>query len=189
MKKTLGKIILDLIPVAIGVYVGLLVSNWNEDKKTQELTIQTIERIEKEVLANQKRIQDVKAYHLMVRDTIQKIELPELPSDQDIFKFWKGINMPRLQKSTFETAFQTGISSNINITLLEQLNALYASQDAYNEFSNTASQSLYNIDFSKKESTQRMLIFISMIMSDIYYFENSLAKQFDASLKAIDNLQ
>ena len=38
MKKNLGKILLDLIPVAIGVYIGIFVSNWNEEKQKKALT-------------------------------------------------------------------------------------------------------------------------------------------------------
>ena len=55
-KKTIAKIFLDLIPVAIGVYVGILGSNWNESQKTIESKDRTIERIKKEIEKNKSLI-------------------------------------------------------------------------------------------------------------------------------------
>ena len=188
MKKTLGKIILDLIPVAIGVYVGLLVSNWNENKKANQITQNTIERIKREIKLNQKSILKAEKYHTMVRDTIMKIDLDQVPNT-GTFSFWRGFNMPRLYKSAFETVLQTGITNNINPDILEQLNKLYTYQDSYNDFSKTASQSIYNIDFSKEDASKRMLVFMNMSMSDIYYFEEGLKVQFEKSLKIIDSLK
>ena len=189
MKKTLGKILLDLIPVAIGVYVGLLVSNWNDNKKTDQITQNTIERVKREIRLNQENILDAVKYHDMVRDTIKTINQNNLPNDTRIFKFWRGINMPRLYKSAFETVKQTGIANNVNPSILEQLNKLYTFQDSYNDFSKTASQSIYNIDFTKEDATKRMLVFISMSMNDIYYFEEGLKAQFETTLKTIDSLK
>lgn len=188
MKKTFGKILLDLIPVAIGVYVGLLVSNWNDNKKTDEITQNTIKRVQREINLNQQSILDAVRYHNMIRDTIKTIDQNNLPADARVFKFWRGINMPRLHKSAFETVKQTGIANTINPDILEQLNKLYTLQDSYNDFSKTASQSLYNIDFTKEDASRRMLTFISMSMSDIYYFEQGLNLQFERTLKTIDSL-
>ena len=189
MKDTLGKIILDLIPVAIGVYVGLLVSNWNENKKTDQITQNTIERVKREIGLNQNNITDAVTYHSMIRDCIKKLDYVNLPNDPRAFSFWRGINMPRLYNSAFETIKQTGVANNINPNILEQLNKLYTYQDSYNDFSKTASQSLYNIDFTKEDASRRMLTFISMSMSDIYYFEESLQTQFKHTLKIIDSLK
>ena len=187
MKKNLGKILLDLIPVAIGVYIGIFVSNWNEEKQKKALTADMLDRIEREINLNQKRISDVQNYHIMVRDTVQKINIDAYESHAAVFRFWRGFQMPRLHSSAFETAYQSGVTPYIDADLLERLNTLYTQQESYNDFSRTAGQGLYNIDFSSDDVTRRMLVFVSMIMSDIFFFEQGLEAQFKSTLEAINN--
>lgn len=174
--------------MAAGVYIGLLASNWNDTKKMEKLTYNTIERIEREIKLNQANITDAQTYHTMVRDTIKKLDYSKSSNNARSMSFWRGINMPRLYKSAFETAKQTGTANNLSPGILEQLNKLYTYQESYNDFSKTASQSLYNIDFTKDDASKRMFTFISMSMSDIYYFEESLVTQFERTLKTIDSL-
>ena len=95
--------------------------------------------------------------------------------------------MPRLHSSAFETAYQSGVTPYIDADLLERLNTLYTQQESYNDFSRTAGQGLYNIDFSSDDVTRRMLVFVSMIMSDIFFFEQGLEAQFKSTLEAINN--
>ena len=38
MKKKIGEILLQIIPVMIGVYLGFVLSNWSETNKTKSQT-------------------------------------------------------------------------------------------------------------------------------------------------------
>ncbi|WP_347924540.1 hypothetical protein [Pontimicrobium sp. SW4] len=181
-KYAIGEIAL----VMIGILLALQINNWNEDKKTAKIIEKTLERIEIEIKTNQKQINDVYQYHIMVSDTLNKISMPTTEEEAgETLKFWKGLQIPRLQEAAFQTAIQNGIGKDINIELLESLNALYTSQTTYNEFSKTASLGLYNMDFSNLKNFKQIVTFLNMIMVDLYYFETDLKQRFNDCLKEI----
>jgi hypothetical protein len=179
----------EVLLIVVGIVIALQLQNWNEANKTKEATQLTIDRIKKEILSNQKKIEQVYNYHKMVSDTLQKIKTPKTEEEVDsALSFWRGLRIPRLQESSFQTAIQTGVSKDIDIDLLESLNTLYTFQSSYNDFSKTASQGLYNKDFSDVKNFKRIAIFINMTMVDLYYFESDLNRLFQKCLQKIDSL-
>lgn len=179
----------EVLLIVVGIVIALQLQNWNETNKTTEATQLTIDRIKKEILSNQKKIEQVYDYHKMVSDTLQKIKTPKTEEEvESALSFWRGLRIPRMQESSFQTAIQTGVSKNIDIDLLESLNTLYTFQSSYNDFSKTASQGLYNKDFSEVENFKKIAIFINMTMVDLYYFESDLNRLFQKCLRKIDSL-
>ncbi|WP_108807833.1 hypothetical protein [Aquimarina spinulae] len=185
-KKTIAKIFLDLIPVAIGVYVGILGSNWNENLKTIESKDRTIESIKKEIEKNKSLILEVKDYHVWVNEKIKKMPRIESPKDTISLDFWRGLRIPRLQKSAYQTAIQTGIIGEIKIDLLEKMNEVYLQIDLYNQFRNTAMQGLYANDFSDIKNFNKIASFLGVTMVDLYYLENEIIEKFKTCLSEID---
>ena len=185
LKYAFGEILL----VVIGILVALWINNWNENRKIESNTKQSLERIKSEILSNKGKIDWVKKYHLMVKDNLEEITLPKTEEEvKSTLSFWKGLNIPRLQESSFQTAIQTGISKDMNIELLESLNELYTFQETYNEFGKTASSALHDKDFSDVKNFKRISVFLHMVMTDLYYFEIGLDSLFKSSLTKIDSL-
>lgn len=78
-------------------------------------------------------------YPLMLRDTLTKLDIPDTALEaKKSLGFWRGLRIFRLQSAAFQTAIQIGMTSEIDMDLLEILNALYTAQEGYNEFSKTA---------------------------------------------------
>lgn len=69
MKKKIGEIILQIIPVMIGVYLGFIVSNWSETNKTNSQTELIRKNIVAEIKSNKSKIKQVLEYHVMIRDS------------------------------------------------------------------------------------------------------------------------
>lgn len=179
----------EILLIVLGIVIALQLQNWNEANKTAEATQLTLDRIKKEIVTNQQKIKRVHEYHKMVKDTLQKIKTPKTEDEvKKALSFWRGLQIPRMQESAFQTAIQTGVSKDVNVNLLESLNALYTSQSSYNEFSKTASQGLYNKDFSDVQNFKKIAIFLNMTMVDLYYFETELNYQFQKCLQEIDSL-
>ena len=131
-----GKYILyaigEIILVFIGIFMALQLNNWNEDKKIQESLDISLTMLKNEIKTNAKKIDDVKDYHIMVRDTLKTLEMPkEAKGIQGALSFWRGMRTPRLQNAAFQTSIQSGISKEMNPKVLEVLNGLYNYQDSY----------------------------------------------------------
>ena len=54
MKKKIGELIFQIIPVMIGVFLGLSVANWSEDRKKETRSDALVETIKNEIQSNKK---------------------------------------------------------------------------------------------------------------------------------------
>ena len=83
MKKHIKDIILQIIPIAIGVYLGFFVSNWGEANKRQNQAEKLLESIRSEIKNNKNVLKNIVDYHIMLRDSswyyIQKPNIDSRP--------------------------------------------------------------------------------------------------------------
>ncbi len=184
-KYAIGEIVL----VVIGILIALQINNWNENKKINRSINTTLTLLKDEIMTNRNKINQVKDYHVMVRDTLQKIDMPK--TKEGIGKaltFWKGMRTPRLQDAAFQTSIQSGIGKEFDPELLKNLNNLYTYQDSYNNFTNQSAQIFFNADFTDVTSFGKMMASVQMTMNDLYFFEREFDNLFENTLTKIDSI-
>ncbi|MEO1032008.1 MAG: DUF6090 family protein [Bacteroidota bacterium] len=182
-KYAIGEILL----VVIGILIALQINNWNDNIKAQEAKFQILTSIKKEIQANKKHIETVFPYHNMIRDTMNTLNPETLKSTKtNALSFWKGHRIFRLRTASFQTAVQSGIMKDFSLELSESLNSLYTSVQFYNDFGQTVSNGIFEINQTTEEGTLQMLSFVGMIMEDAHYAESELLKGFDANLEEIE---
>lgn len=192
-KNKFGKYLLyavgEIILVFIGIFMALQFNNWNEEKKIQKNIQTTLNLLKDEINTNKMSISNVKDYHIMIRDTLRKIDMPK--TEENINKalgFWRGMRTPRLRDAAFQTSIQAGVSKEFNPTLLNTLNNLYTYQESYNAFNTQSIQIFFNADFTDAKSFGKTMAKVQMTMNDLYYYEKELTELFDYNLKQIDSL-
>ena len=131
LKKILYEILILIVPVMLGVYLGLLANNWNKEKEDRKQTDKVLENILQEIDYNQMAIRESLTYFRQLRDSIHGLnDHNSLPSN---FSFWKGLNPPLLKDASFQSASLSGVLGRLNIDLLEQLTIVYALHDELKE--------------------------------------------------------
>ena len=126
----------------LGVYLGLLANNWNNERVNKQQTEEVLQHILREVNNNEVSILESLDYFKQLRDSIHQLDNRNaLPSN---FSFWKGLNPPLLKDASFQSASLSGVLSRLNIDLLEQLTYVYKLQDDLELQSNTYIQSVTN---------------------------------------------
>lgn len=178
----------EILLIVIGILLALYLQNKNEQQKVNKTVQVTIKMIKDEIKTNQESIKLVKDYHIMVRDTIKKIDAPKTEKDvEKALGFWRGMNTPRLQNSAFQTSIQSGIGKEVNPKVLKLLNNLYTQQDGYNEFNSQSSQIFFNADFSNIKSFSKIMASVQVAMNDLYYLERGLIQDYNKTLQVIDS--
>ena len=180
-KKKIIELLFQIIPVMIGVYLGLVVSNWSQNKQQKEKTASLTENIMIEVKTNRDKIANLITYHKKLRDSARHnlgTKNNKIPS------FFRGIRVATLPNSAHETGIQTGLLNEFPVEKLQILNEAYTYQDAYNKFGNILLSSIFSMDFTDEEqSTIKALQYLSIAMSDVVYKEKELLEAYDNILK------
>lgn len=181
MKKKISELILQIIPVMIGVYLGFAISNWGDQQKRKSQSIIFFKNIKNEIEINTDKLQNVIDYHKMLKDSSRFYfnNFSNKPVDK-LLDFFKGIQTSTLIESAYNTGNQTGIISELEMNKIQNLNQLYAYQKEYNEYIKMTLSSLINSDFEDNEkSVKKILQFISITMTDIIIKEELLITEYN----------
>lgn len=131
----------EIALIVIGILLALYLQNRNEENKIQETVNTTISLLRDEITTNKKNILNAIDYHTMVRDTLQKIEMPKTVDEINrALSFWRGMQTPKLQDAAFQTGIQSGVNGKLDPLVLIALNELYTHQESYNELNAASAQ-------------------------------------------------
>jgi hypothetical protein len=189
MKKKFFDLILQIIPVMIGVYLGFAISNWGENQKLKSKTKSFTDNLRNEINLNREKLTTIVDYHKLLRDSSRhylfgksKIPLDRAP------EFFKGIRTSSLLESAYNTGIQTGILTELDINQVQHLNQLYAMQKEYNEYAKITLEGFLNMDFDEnEENIIKILTFMSISMADIVVKEEDLITTYDELLSSSGN--
>ena len=172
----------EIILVFIGIFMALQFNNWNERKKIEKNISTTLTILKDEINSNKNSIYNVKDYHIMVRDTLRKMDLPKTEEGiNEALGFWRGMNTPRLRNAAFQTSIQSGMNREFDPVLLNTLNNLYTYQDSYNEFNTQSSQIFFNADFTDANNFAKTMAKVQMTMTDLFYYELEYTDRYENS--------
>lgn len=177
IKRIISEIFVQIIPVAIGVYLGFVVTDWADASKRKKQSKILVQNMLEEIEKNQKRLENVKDYHQMLRDSSAYYLRNLSPDVDNPLRFFKGIQTRILVSSAYHTGTQTGIINELPINTIQALNQVYSFQDSYNEFAKIVLSGLLNLDSQrKKENYERFLNFVLSSMEDIASMEAELTR-------------
>lgn len=182
MKNKIGDLIIQIISVMIGVFLGFIITHWSENNAQQKKAELLIKNISSEIQVNKKSIDQVINYHRQLLDStryyLKKDSIPYKPN------FYQGVNTITFTSNAFETGIQTGLINEIPINKLQALNNVYTRQREYEEFSKLLMTVLLNLDFANNEEAKRkILMFLSLSMTDVVIKEEQLLESYQEALK------
>lgn len=186
MKKKTWEILLQIIPVMIGVYLGFLISNWSKNKQKEDESEFLVNNLISEMKTNQNRLNDVINYHVLLRDSSRYYSDNRIETKKP--DFFKGISVMKLNFSAYNTGIQTGVINELSIDKIQQINQLYTLQSDYNEFGNLLMSSLINKDFTDNQDDMKEISrFLAMTMTDVVIKEHDLIEGYKKVIEELKN--
>jgi hypothetical protein len=184
MKKTFREIVLQIIPVMIGVYLGFVVSDWADARKRDGQARLFLESLRSEIASNRDVLEMVQEYHLMLRDSSQAYAAGKIKGKP---RFFEGTRMMKLTSSAYQTGIQTGIINELPLGKIQAVNSLYTFQNEYNEFGTLMMASLIDKDFSDDpEDIRKIAQFLAVTMTDVVIKERDLLKGYGSLLEELE---
>lgn len=178
MKKKIGELLFQIIPVMIGVYLGFVASNWSDNNQKKHQSKVLIDNLFSEINTNEKQLKALIDYHTMLRDSSRFYSNPE--NELRNLNYFEGTRVFKLASSAYNAGIQTGAINELPIDKIEALNRLYTNQNEYNEFGNLMMATLISKDFSDNEDDIRAIArFLSLTMTDIVIKEDGLIEGYN----------
>lgn len=182
-KKILYEIFVLIVPVMLGVYLGLLANNWSKEREEKKQTEKVLNNILQEINYNEVETNESLNYFRQLRDSIYFSDnRNSLPSN---FSFWKGLNPPLLKNASFQSASLSGLLSRFDLDLLEQLSSIYKLQDDLELQSNTYIQSVTNKIGDESFTNNKYLIILENYAHDQISTEEIIVKELNNAKKMI----
>ncbi|MEQ8927086.1 MAG: hypothetical protein RLO81_14800 [Fulvivirga sp.] len=146
-KLKMSQNLAQLLIVMAGVFLGMLLTEWNTSRKTSARVEAAIEQIRIEISANQKMIERSIAHKRPFFDSLDSLEKSvseELGKEPvydrpflERFPGWKGIGGIRADNSMYETAKFSDVIPEMNIELVQVIAKVYNTQNDYNRLRQT----------------------------------------------------
>ena len=178
----LWEYLIQIFIVVFGVFLGMLLNEWNIERKAVQEQKLALSRILNELDNHQNHLNYVIPYHekiIHVGDS-----LISSYSESDLSKpflmngawsqvpQWQGIKMTPLQTSSFESAKISNVLTGIDSDLLNQISAYYEKVTLFNKYSDNITTSIFNTN--SNTNMLDALFLITLIRGDIIGFEKGI---------------
>lgn len=178
------EILVQIVPVAIGVYLGLLVNDWNADRQARDTKAHSQELLIQEIKVNKAKVEETLAYHLMLLDSISVLMQKESPGFKDL-GFWQGVRPPTLYSAAYQSATLSGSINTFSLLEIHSIAEAYSAQEKVDDVSLIAMQGLIQQDFYNESQLRRTMNFVRMMLKDISFAEQDLLASYNKALETL----
>lgn len=192
-KIKVSEYLIQLILVVVGVFLGILASEWkasNNLKANQQEVLNNIKLEIQDNLEIVKRAQNnrtkfnksLDSLYASLNDEIVKEPLFDRNFNER-FPNWKGIGVGQLSSAMFEMAKYSNLLSSMDIKIASQLSKTYAVQDGLKKTRDTFIEKFF--DFNSQTTYSDALRIMSAIRQELGSFEIVLLEEYSKTLELL----
>lgn len=181
-KSKVWEYFIQIIIVIFGVFLGMLLTEWNADRKEENQRNAVLNQILNEIIDHKTKLDVNIPYHEVLTATTDSILRARTISDLKTpflenggwqgIPGWQGIKLFQLHTSGFESAKLSNTLSGMKGERLEAITTYYESVELYNNYVEKVTERIFNINVSTP--TIDVLILIQILKGDILGMEKSL---------------
>lgn len=194
-KFKLSQNLSQLLIVIAGVFLGMLLTEWNLSRKTSNKVDIAINQIKIELVNNQKILEDGinhKRPFFFSLDSLEQNMSEEVKRElffeepfRERFPQWKGIGGGRLDDSMYETAKFSDVIPEMDIELVREIAKVYNTQRIYNGLRETLINRFLEMNSSTTYADALRLM--QQIRQELGSYEFKLQEEYKIALEKLDN--
>ncbi len=194
-KLKISQNLAQLIIVMAGVFLGMLLTEWNTSRKSSRKKEVVIEQIQIELISNQKILEssiEHKKPFFESLDSLERSVSDELGDELffnrpflERFPGWQGVGGGLLDNSMYETAKYSDVIPEMDIELVREISKVYNTQNIYNGLR----ESFINQFFMMNSTTtyDDALRLIRQIGQELGGYEWKLQQEYKVVLEKLEN--
>ena len=183
-KENIVKYSLESLIEAFGVFLGLVVSDWNSQRKINKQVDRSLTYIIEELQTNVNTLDKAIDYHIKIAlefdSAVSRLDREDYFVNyyaSEGFKFntlpsWSGPGMALLEKSAFESAKIGGVFQELDVSSLQLISKMYSQQETYSMYGKAVFDKLTGINSESK--TFDVILILSVMSNDLLNSEKGL---------------
>ncbi|NER12845.1 hypothetical protein GWK08_05295 [Leptobacterium flavescens] len=185
---------LQLVLVVIGVFLGILASEWNSGKKLEKDRKEVLENIKLEMQTNLLTLKAAREQRAAFRKSLDSLspllteeQRKEFLFDKDFderFPNWRGVGGGNLKDAMFETAKFSNLLAAMDVETTAQLSHVYGLQEGYNDLRATLIQKVFDLDSHTIYNDAVRLMW--RIREELGGVEHILIQEYEKTLKQLE---
>jgi len=180
------KILLEVILIGTGVFLGLAGEQWRERSHQRELADQSLRRFRTEIQENRKAVAGGKDYHFTLQKELSG-ELSKTPSKRSGENVhFHGINSANFDHAAWDLALGTQSLAYMDADLALSLSTIYNVQNRYADLTRGLLQAMYITPPVEDKNTTTFFGAVLVYLGDITLYEPRLLGLYDDALQKID---
>jgi hypothetical protein len=182
---SVGGMVLQVVLIAIGVFLGLAGEEWREDRENRRLARETLLRFRAEVAANRNAVLEVKDYHVEKHALLKAyFEAADEEERANVSVDLRGIRPPSFESTAWDLAVATGTLAYIDSELAFALSRTYGIQMTVNQLGNGMMEAMYLR--TPTLDGEAFLAALKLYYDDLTELEPRLIPDYDTLLMALD---
>lgn len=184
--KSFLHIALEVILIAVGVFLGLAGEQWREHRHHQELAESSLRDFRSEIKTNRKAIEDVKDYHATLLKSLKGYLAKDHKSRNTVDVQINGLRFVSFEQTAWDLALTTQALSYIDRDLAFELSRVYNEQKSFSELTRGMTQAMYLIPM--QENFDGFAQAAETYYGDAVFVEPKLIGEYDELLHHLDRV-
>ena len=182
--RTAASMVLQVVLIAVGVFLGLAGEEWREDRENRRLAAEMLRRFRTELVTNRETVMGIKDYHVeRLAELKTFFAAPVDQRDATVVKF-AGIRPPFFERTAWDLAIATQSLTFVDAELAFALSRTYGFQNLANELGRGVVDAMYARP--PTEADTNFFAVLELYYSDLTGLEPGLVAAYDELIPAID---
>ena len=182
--RTLFIVLLEVVLISTGVFLGLAGEQWRQDRQQRELARTSLRRFGAEIQTNRKAVAAVKDYHATLLQSLKAYLAKDRKGRNTADVQIRGLQFVAFERTAWDLALATQALTYLDPELAFALSRIYNVQTSYSEFTRGMTQAMYLLP--RQENFDAFAEAADAFFGDLVVMEPKLITMYDAALPRID---
>ena len=181
---SIGGMVLQVVLIAVGVFLGLAGEEWREDRENQRLASETLRRFRAEIATNRDIVLADKDYHAERHAELVAYFDASEEEKANLSVRFAGVRAPRFESTAWDLAVATGTLAYLDPELAFALSRTYSIQTMTNQLGTGMMNAIYQR--TPTLDGDAFLAAVKLYYDDLTDIEPRLILVYDTLLTALD---
>jgi Tfp pilus assembly protein PilE len=183
-------LLIEVILVAVGVFLALWANNWHEDREHRAQAQAALRNFAGEMEANRQATQSSRTYHeTLARELEQFLRSKEHPSEERLYKevHFEGVRPVIFEHTAWDLALATQALSYLKPDLAFSISKVYTQQNAFQTLENSYLASAFSPASLSSDNVKGFAAAMVIYLRDVNQQEPAILQLYDKVIPEVNS--